>query len=66
MYNFSAALKEFQVNGRKFGDIRPAQIVLTSKEKLKMVNTASFPWELTALQKITENFDNTTRFYLAP
>lgn len=31
-----------------------------------MVNVASFPSEKTAIDKITENFDNRTVFYLSP
>lgn len=59
-------LKDFQVNGKKVGDIRPSQIVITNKQVLKLINLASFPWELTSMEKILDKFDSTHKFYLAP
>jgi hypothetical protein len=49
MFKFLTAAKDFQVNGISFGDIRPENIVVTKDKNLKMINTASFPWEITAL-----------------
>lgn len=66
MYNFLLGLKDFQVNGKKVGDIRPSQIVITNKQGLKLINLASFPWELTSMEKILDKYDNTTKFYLSP
>ena len=66
LYNLLMGLKEFQLSGVKVGDIRPAQMVVTHSQQIKMVNIASFPWELTALDKVLDKFDNTTPFYLAP
>lgn len=31
-----------------------------------MINIYSFPWENTALDKVLDKYDNTTKFYLAP
>ena len=31
-----------------------------------MINVASFPWELSSMDKILDNYDNKTQFYLAP
>jgi hypothetical protein len=44
MFMFLTAAKDFQVNGINFGDIRPDNIMVTKDKKLKMINTASFPW----------------------
>lgn len=59
-------LKEFQVRGKRVGDIRPSQIVITNQKALKMINLASFPWELSSVDKILEKYDQTTKFYLSP
>jgi hypothetical protein len=66
-YELLAGVKEFQVRGRKFGDIRPSQMVITSStKKIKMINLYSFPWETTSLDKILDKYDKTTKFYLSP
>lgn len=52
--------------GKRVGDIRPSQIVITNEKKIKMINIASFPWEISSIDKILEKYDNTTKFYLSP
>jgi serine/threonine protein kinase len=67
LYELAAGIKEFQIRGLHFGDIRPSQMVITSStKKIKMITTYSFPWEMTSIDKILEKYDNTTKFYLAP
>jgi hypothetical protein len=67
LYELAAGIKEFQVRGIKFGDIRPSQMVITSStKKIKMINTCTYPWETTSVDKILDKYDNTTKFYLAP
>lgn len=67
LYDWLTAAKEFQVRGIKLGDVRPSQMVITSSTKrIKLINTASFPWEMCAVDKILDNYDNTTKFYLSP
>jgi hypothetical protein len=44
MYSFLLGMKDFQINGKKVGDVRPKQIVITNKQALKLINLASFPW----------------------
>lgn len=66
LYDLATGVKEFQVRGLKFGDIRPSQMVVTSSKKIKMINLYSYPWELTSIDKILEKYDKTTKFYLAP
>lgn len=65
-YNFLQGAKEFQVRGLDFGDIRSGNIVITSNKQLKMISVASFPWEKTSIEKILDDYDNKTVFYLAP
>lgn len=59
-------LKEFQIKGKRLGDIRPSQIVITNQKNLKIINIASFPWELSSIDKILDKYDNKTKFYLSP
>ena len=67
LYELAAGVKEFQVRGLHFGDIRPSQMVITtSTKKIKMINLYSYPWESTSLDKVLEKYDKTTKFYLAP
>lgn len=66
LYNFLVGLKEFQIKGKRVGDIRPSQIVITNQKSLKMINLASFPWELSSIDKILDKYDHKTKFYLAP
>ena len=56
--------KEFQKKEVNLGDIRPKNILVTKEGEIKMVNVASFPSEKPSLEKITDNFDNKTIFYL--
>ena len=59
--------KEFQTRGIKLGDVRPSQMVITnSTKRIKMINTASFPWEICSIDKILDKYDNKTKFYLSP
>lgn len=46
------------------GDIRPKNILVTKEGEIKMINVASFVDEKTAMDKITENFDNKTKFFI--
>jgi hypothetical protein len=66
LYKCVTGLKEFQIYGKRLGDIRPSQMVITNQREIKMINVASFPWELSSTDKILEKYDNTTKFYLAP
>ena len=66
LYNCSVGLKEFQLIGQRLGDLRPSQIVITNQKCLKMINIASFPWELSSIDKILDKYDKETKFYLAP
>ena len=66
LFRFATGLKEFQLNGKRVGDIRPSQMVITDQKALKMINIASFPWELSSMDKILDKYDTTTKFYLSP
>ena len=65
-FRFLSGLKEFQLIGKRVGDIRPSQMVITDRKVIQMINLASFPWEISSLDKILDKFDNSTKFYLAP
>ena len=52
--------------GKRVGDIRPSQMVITDRKAVQMINVASFPWKLSSMDKILDKYDNTTKFYLSP
>lgn len=67
LYDLATGIKEFQTRGFRFGDIRPSQMVITtSSQKIKMINIYSFPEEIPAVEKILDQYDNKTIFYLSP
>lgn len=65
-FKLLTGLKDFQLGGRRLGDIRPSQMVITDRKNIQIINVASFPWELSSTDKILEKYDSTTKFYLSP
>ena len=65
-FRFLTGLKEFQLLGKRVGDIRPSQMVITDRKAIEIINVASFPWEISSMDKILDKYDNSTKFYLAP
>ena len=63
MYQLLLGGKEFQKKKKKFGDIRPKNILVTTTSEIKMVNVGSFPWELTSIEKYNDKYDHKTLFY---
>ena len=41
-------------------------MVITNQREIQMINLASFPTETSSLDKILDNYDKKTIFYLAP
>lgn len=41
-------------------------MIITTTNKIKMINLYSYPWEITSMDKIMDKYDNKTKFYLAP
>jgi hypothetical protein len=41
-------------------------VITNSTMRIKMINSASFPWEVCSIDKILDNYDNKTKFYLSP
>lgn len=54
MFSAAQALREFQRIGRRVGDVRPSNILLNEKGKIKLINRFSWPGEDTGFEKICE------------
>ena len=66
LFKCLSGLKEFQLAGMRVGDIRPSQMVITNRKDIQMISVASFPWEISSMDKILDTYDQKTKFYLSP
>lgn len=64
LYGLIQGAKQFQRKDLSVGDIRTKNILITNNQELKMVNTITSPDEKPAIDKIIDQFDNTTMFFL--
>jgi hypothetical protein len=64
LYNLARGVKEFEIKGVAFGDLRTKNILITCNKEMKMVNVGSFPWEETAVDKVLNRYDTKTVFFL--